>query len=164
RRGGAIHGARIASAVLGTMIVALIGLVALELFGPTVGLTALALAAVYPVLIGLSATLVAENLLSLLLLAAVDAGLRRRRAREAPARVGLVGVRRHAARAGPADARERVPGRAAVARHSVATRASVARRAGGADPRHRARDRALDDSQRDRDAPVHPSVRRDGDH
>ena len=76
RRDGAIPGARIAQAVLGTITVALVGLVALELLGEVAGLIALALAAVYPVLIGLSATLVAENLLAPLVLAAVYAGLR----------------------------------------------------------------------------------------
>ena len=76
RRDGAIHGARIAQAVLGTITVALIGLVALELFGATAGLIALGLAAVYPVDIELSTTLVAENLLTPLVLGAVYAGLR----------------------------------------------------------------------------------------
>ncbi|MGN6869853.1 MAG: ArnT family glycosyltransferase [Solirubrobacteraceae bacterium] len=80
RRGTAVHPARIAQAVLGTITVALIGLVALELFGATAGLIALALAAIYPVAIGLAGTLVAENLLTPLVLAAVYAGLRVRRA------------------------------------------------------------------------------------
>jgi 4-amino-4-deoxy-L-arabinose transferase-like glycosyltransferase len=83
RRDGAIHPARISQAVLGTITVALIGLVALELFGEVAGLIALVLAAVYPVLIELSVTLVAENLLTALVLAAVYAGLRVRRARSA---------------------------------------------------------------------------------
>lgn len=80
RRGGAVHPARIAQAVLGTITVALVGLVALELFGATAGLIALVLAAVYPVAIELAGTLVAENLLAALVLAAVYAGLRVRRA------------------------------------------------------------------------------------
>jgi 4-amino-4-deoxy-L-arabinose transferase-like glycosyltransferase len=83
RRDGAIHPARISQAVLGTITVALIGLVALELFGEVAGLIALVLAAVYPVLIELSVTLVAENLLTALVLATVYAGLRVRRARSA---------------------------------------------------------------------------------
>ena len=83
RRDGAIHPARISQAVLGTITVALIGLVALELFGEVAGLIALVLAAVYPVLIELSVTLVAENLLTALVLAAVYAALRVRRARSA---------------------------------------------------------------------------------
>ena len=53
---------------------------ALELFGEAAGLIALVLAAVYPVLIELSAALVAENLLTALILAAVYAGLRAGRA------------------------------------------------------------------------------------
>jgi 4-amino-4-deoxy-L-arabinose transferase-like glycosyltransferase len=80
RRDGAIHPARIAQAVLGTVTVALVGLVAFELFGLTAGLTALVLAAIYPVGIELAGTLVAENLLTPLVLAAVYAGLRVRRA------------------------------------------------------------------------------------
>jgi 4-amino-4-deoxy-L-arabinose transferase-like glycosyltransferase len=90
RRGGAIQPARVSQAVLGTITVALIGLLALELFGPTAGLIALALAAIYPVLIELSGTLVAENLLTALILAAVYAGLRVRRAHDAGARLAWV--------------------------------------------------------------------------
>jgi 4-amino-4-deoxy-L-arabinose transferase-like glycosyltransferase len=81
RRGAAVHSARLAQAVLGTVTVALIGLVAFELFGVGAGLIALALAAVYPVLIELSGTLAAENLLTPLVVAAVYCGLRVRRAR-----------------------------------------------------------------------------------
>lgn len=77
--GGAVHGARLASAVLGTATVALVGLVALEGVGALVALIALAMAAVYPVFIGLSGTLVAENLATPLILAAVWAALRARR-------------------------------------------------------------------------------------
>jgi 4-amino-4-deoxy-L-arabinose transferase-like glycosyltransferase len=58
----------------------LIGLVALEAFGAEVGVAALALAAIYPVLIETSSVLVAENLLVALELAAVYCGLRIRRA------------------------------------------------------------------------------------
>ncbi len=76
RRGGAIHPARLAQAVLGTATVALVGLVAEEAFGAVVGLIALVLAAVYPVLIELSTILVAENLLTLLVLASVWSMLR----------------------------------------------------------------------------------------
>jgi 4-amino-4-deoxy-L-arabinose transferase-like glycosyltransferase len=80
RRDGAVHPARLSQAVLGTITVALAGLVALELFGEVAGLIALVLAAIYPVLIELSVVLVAENLLTALVLAAVYAGLRVRRA------------------------------------------------------------------------------------
>ena len=79
RRGGAVHAARISQAVLGTATVALIGLVALELFGEAVALIALALATVYPVFVELSGALVAENLLTGLILAAVWTVLRARR-------------------------------------------------------------------------------------
>lgn len=90
RRDGAIHPARVAQAVLGTLTVALVGLVALELFGATAGWVALVLATVYPVLIEMSGTLVAENLLTPLVLAAVYAGLRVRRARTPAGAYGWV--------------------------------------------------------------------------
>ena len=90
RRDGAIHPARISQAVLGTITVALIGLVAFELFGEVAGLIALALAAIYPVLIELSVTIVAENLLTALVLGAMYAALRVRRARSARTRYAWV--------------------------------------------------------------------------
>ncbi len=77
--GAAIHPARLAQAALGTVTVALVGLVALEAFGFTVALIALAIAACYPVFIELEGTVYAENLLVALVLAAVWAGLRARR-------------------------------------------------------------------------------------
>jgi 4-amino-4-deoxy-L-arabinose transferase-like glycosyltransferase len=80
RRDGAVQGARVAQAVLGTVTVALIGLVAFELFGQLAAWIALILAAVYPVGIELAGVLAAENLLTPLVLAAVYAGLRVRRA------------------------------------------------------------------------------------
>jgi hypothetical protein len=79
--GAAVHPARLAQAALGTVIVALIWLVALELFGGTIALFALAIAAIYPVLIELSGLIVAENMLTALILAAVWAVLRARHAR-----------------------------------------------------------------------------------
>jgi 4-amino-4-deoxy-L-arabinose transferase-like glycosyltransferase len=90
RRGAAVHSARLAQTFLGTVTVALIGLVAFELFGAGAGLIALALAAVYPVLIELSGTLAAENLLTPLVLAAVYCGLRVRRARGRASAYGWV--------------------------------------------------------------------------
>jgi 4-amino-4-deoxy-L-arabinose transferase-like glycosyltransferase len=90
--GAAVQPARLAQAVLGTVTVALIGLVALEAFGSTVALIALALAAFYPVLIELSGTFVAENLLTPLVLAAVWAALRVRRARRRYAWIAVAGV------------------------------------------------------------------------
>jgi 4-amino-4-deoxy-L-arabinose transferase-like glycosyltransferase len=76
-----VGAARIAQSVLGTAAVGLIGLVALELFGTTAALVAIAIGAVYPVLIELSGVLVAENLLVVIVLAAVWAVLRARRGR-----------------------------------------------------------------------------------
>src|SRR6202035_424929 len=75
----AVEPARISQAVVGAITVGLIGLVALEVFGPAVALAALALGAVYPVLIALSAVLVAENLLTAFIVAAIWAALRSRR-------------------------------------------------------------------------------------
>lgn len=78
-RGGVVQPARLANAVLGTVTVALVGLVAYEALGETIGLIALGLAAIYPAFIELSGVLVAENLLTALALAAVYAALRARR-------------------------------------------------------------------------------------
>jgi hypothetical protein len=85
-RDGAVNPARLSQALLGTVMVALVGLVALEAFGSSaVALLALALAAVYPVLVELSGVLVAENLFTVLVLAAVWAALRAARS-ETPLR------------------------------------------------------------------------------
>ena len=59
----------------------LLGLVALEAFGGGVAVAAMAIAAIYPVLVELSGTLVAENLLLVFELAAIWTALRARRAR-----------------------------------------------------------------------------------
>ena len=75
----AIHSERIEQALIGTLSVGLIGLVALEAFGTGVALAALVLAAVYPVLVELSGILVAENLLIAFELAATWTALRARR-------------------------------------------------------------------------------------
>jgi 4-amino-4-deoxy-L-arabinose transferase-like glycosyltransferase len=90
RRGPAIQPIRDTQAVLGTITVALVGLVAFELFGVTAGLIALALAAVYPVFIEMASVIAAENLLTPLVLASLYAALRARRARSGPARYGWV--------------------------------------------------------------------------
>ncbi len=87
-----VHSARIGQAVLGTVAVGLTGLVALEAFGPTVALVALALAAVYPVLVELDGTIVAENLLVMFELAAVWAALRSRRGRRPYLWIAATGV------------------------------------------------------------------------
>jgi len=71
-----VHATRLGQAVLGTVAVGLIGLVALEAFGPTVALVALTFGAVYPVFVELGGTLVAENLLVVFELVAVWAALR----------------------------------------------------------------------------------------
>ncbi len=76
----AIEPARAAQAVLGTVTVGLIGLVAWEAFGEAIALVAMALAAAYPVFIEMSGVLMAENLLLVFELAAVWAALRRARA------------------------------------------------------------------------------------
>ncbi len=81
KKGPPLHGARISQALLGTVTVALVGVVAWEAFGTAIALVALALAALYPVLIELSGILVAENLLTALVLAAVAAALRIRTSR-----------------------------------------------------------------------------------
>jgi 4-amino-4-deoxy-L-arabinose transferase-like glycosyltransferase len=90
RRGPVVQPARLSQAALGTVTVALVGLVALEVFGELAALAALVLAAIYPVFIELSGTLVAENLLSALVLAAVYAALRSRRAASPGRRYGWV--------------------------------------------------------------------------
>lgn len=91
-RGNAIHSGRLSQAVLGAVIVALIGLVAFELFGTTVALIALALATIYPVLVELSAVLVAENLMTGLILAATWSALRARRSSHPLRWIGGAGV------------------------------------------------------------------------
>jgi 4-amino-4-deoxy-L-arabinose transferase-like glycosyltransferase len=94
RAGGktAVQPERVAMAVLGTVSVGLIGLVALEAFGPGVALLSMALAAFYPVMIEMSGLLVAENLLVPLMLAAVWAALRTRRSRSPYAWIGAAGI------------------------------------------------------------------------
>ena len=77
----AIKPIRVAQAIPGTVAVGLIALVAWEAFGSAaVALLAMAMAAFYPVFVELTGTLVAENLLIVLELAAVWTMLRARRA------------------------------------------------------------------------------------
>ncbi len=92
RRDGAIHPARLSQALIGTGTVVLTGLVAYESFGELVGLVALGLAAIYPVFIELSSILVAENLLTLLLLAAVWSMLRAARSAHPYRWIALAGL------------------------------------------------------------------------
>jgi 4-amino-4-deoxy-L-arabinose transferase-like glycosyltransferase len=88
----AIHDYRLAQTVLGTAAVGLVGLVALEAFGPGIALIALILAAVYPVFIESDGTLVAENLLIVFELAAVWTALRARRSDRPYAWIAATGV------------------------------------------------------------------------
>ncbi|MEA2212497.1 MAG: hypothetical protein QOF83_2445 [Solirubrobacteraceae bacterium] len=88
----ALHPERIEQAVLGTVAVALIGLVALEAMGSGVALTALVLAAIYPVFVELSGILVAENLLLVFELAATWTVLRARRASHPMGWIAATGV------------------------------------------------------------------------
>jgi 4-amino-4-deoxy-L-arabinose transferase-like glycosyltransferase len=90
RRGPAIQPIRDTQAILGTITVALVGLVAFELFGSTAGLIALVLAAAYPVFTEEASIIAAENLLTPLVLAAVYTALRARRAASSAARYGWV--------------------------------------------------------------------------
>jgi 4-amino-4-deoxy-L-arabinose transferase-like glycosyltransferase len=71
-----VRAQRVTQALIGTGTVVLVGLIAYELFGISAGLIALAVASVYPPLIELSAVLVAENLMTMLTLAAVYTALR----------------------------------------------------------------------------------------
>ena len=92
RRGSSIHPARLSQAVIGTAVVAFVGLVAFELFDAAVALIALGLAAFYPVFVELSAALVAENLMTLLILAAVWMALRGRRSQHPYRWIAAAGV------------------------------------------------------------------------
>jgi 4-amino-4-deoxy-L-arabinose transferase-like glycosyltransferase len=88
----ALRSERIEQAVIGTVAVGLIGLVALEAFGSGVALAALVLAALYPVFVELSGILVAENLLIVFELAATWTALRVRRAQRRSGWVAATGV------------------------------------------------------------------------
>jgi len=73
---------RLAQAVLGALVVGLVGLIALELFGVDMALLAMALAAIYPVMIEMSSILAAETLMTVFELAAVWAALRLRHSQD----------------------------------------------------------------------------------
>jgi hypothetical protein len=88
----ALPGERLENAALGTVTVGLVGLVALERCGAGPALAALVLAAVDPVLVELSGVLVAENLLVVLELMAVWAGLRARGSPRPWRWIGATGV------------------------------------------------------------------------
>ncbi len=89
---GTAGGARITEVLIGTLIVGLIGLVASELFGVDLALLSMALAAIYPALIELSTVVTAENLLTALMLAAIYAALRARRAHDPMRWTGAAGI------------------------------------------------------------------------
>jgi Dolichyl-phosphate-mannose-protein mannosyltransferase len=73
--GDDVQAARVVQALLGTLTVALIGLIALQLWGRAVALTALGVAAVFPPLIVVGAALLSEVLFVPLMLGAVAAVL-----------------------------------------------------------------------------------------
>jgi 4-amino-4-deoxy-L-arabinose transferase-like glycosyltransferase len=73
--GDDVQAARVVQALLGTVTVALIGLIALQLWGRAVALTALGIAAVFPPLIVVGAALLSEALFVPLALAAIAAAL-----------------------------------------------------------------------------------------
>jgi len=84
--------ARLAQAVVGTIVVALLGLVAWQLFGRRTALAAMALGAVFPPAIVLGGSLLTETLFCALMLAAIAAVLADRRAGGAPRWLVLAGV------------------------------------------------------------------------
>jgi hypothetical protein len=88
----AIAPARVSQAVLGTVTVGLLGLVAWEACGEVVALVAMALAAVYPVFVVMSGVLMSENLLLVFELAAVWTALRAPRARYPYVWIGATGI------------------------------------------------------------------------
>ncbi|HZO77886.1 MAG TPA: glycosyltransferase family 39 protein [Solirubrobacteraceae bacterium] len=88
----ALEDVRLATAALGAVSVAVLGLVAFEAFGPAVALVAMLIAAVYPPLVVFSGTPYSENLLIALELAAVWAGLRSQRAANPWPLLALSGV------------------------------------------------------------------------
>src|SRR5947209_7944413 len=71
--------ARFVEAVLGTLTVALIGLIAMRIWGRRVGIIALGIAAVAPPLVVMSTALISESLFVPLVLAAVACALQARR-------------------------------------------------------------------------------------
>ena len=77
--GGSLTAGRVASAVLGTVAVALLGLIARQLWDTRTALASLALGALTPPLLAVATTLVSENLSLALLLGAVASVLAHRR-------------------------------------------------------------------------------------
>jgi hypothetical protein len=83
-----VHVDQLAQAVLGALIVGLIGLIAFELFGVDMALLAMALAAIYPAMIEMASVVAAETLTTAFMLVAVWATLRLRRSSD-PLRWGI---------------------------------------------------------------------------
>jgi 4-amino-4-deoxy-L-arabinose transferase-like glycosyltransferase len=77
--GGHLRAARVAQAVLGTVTVALVGLLGALLLGGTAGLIALAIAAVYPEFVLMDSAILSETLYLPLILGAFVAALMHRR-------------------------------------------------------------------------------------
>jgi 4-amino-4-deoxy-L-arabinose transferase-like glycosyltransferase len=71
--------ARFTGVVIGTVLVAMIGLVALQLWGPAVALVAIALGAVYVPLITMSGAVMSEPLFAVFMLASLTAAIAHRR-------------------------------------------------------------------------------------
>jgi 4-amino-4-deoxy-L-arabinose transferase-like glycosyltransferase len=87
-----VHVARIAQAFVGTAIVALIGLLAMGLWGRSTGLVATALGAVYVPLILVGGAVMSEPLFAVAMLAAVLAALAHRRSARRYRYAALTGV------------------------------------------------------------------------
>jgi 4-amino-4-deoxy-L-arabinose transferase-like glycosyltransferase len=83
---------RIANALVGTAIVALVGVLAFQLFGRRVALAAMALGAVYLPLVLVSGTLMSEPLFAALLLGALTAAIHHRRSAHRYRWAALAGV------------------------------------------------------------------------
>ena len=131
---------RIAQALVGVALVALVGVVAAQLWGRRAGLAALALAAVSPPLVLFGASLVSEPLYAALETAAMAAALRARRERHHPLGWALAtgALGGAAALTAPGGARPapgaRARGPAARARRPGAARRGPGRRPGRAWP------------------------------
>ncbi|HEX2103714.1 MAG TPA: phospholipid carrier-dependent glycosyltransferase [Solirubrobacteraceae bacterium] len=74
-----VHVARRAQAVIGTLLVAIAGLLAAQLWGPLVALAATALGAVYVPLVTMSGTVMSEPLFTVFMLASLCAVIQHRR-------------------------------------------------------------------------------------
>jgi 4-amino-4-deoxy-L-arabinose transferase-like glycosyltransferase len=73
--------ARRAQVVIGTVLVAMIGLIAAQLWGPVVALVAMGLAAVYVPLVTMSGTVMSEPLFAVFMLGCLSAAIAHRRSR-----------------------------------------------------------------------------------